>query len=71
MLDPDEIDRQIRNLMMTGLEDPRLIEVAERFICSYQERDRRLSDTLDQLLMEVDEMLLMLDLLEEEGPEEG
>lgn len=62
MHDPDDIERQLRELMLTGYDESVRAEL-ESILDGINERDRRISEMLDELLEEVDRLLLLMDEL--------
>jgi hypothetical protein len=65
---PDEIEKRIRERLL-GLEGDLACEDLESQIEAMIERDRRISETLEELLQEVDELILLADQLEEDEDE--
>ncbi len=59
----DEIDRQLRELMLEG-HNERVREDLERLLDDMHERDCRISAMLDELLEEVERLLLLMDELD-------
>lgn len=62
MHDPDNIERQLRELMLTGYDESVRAEL-ESILDNINERDCRISEMLDELLEEVDRLLLLMDEL--------
>ncbi|HOK58144.1 MAG TPA: hypothetical protein PK659_02175 [Methanothrix sp.] len=62
MHDPDDIERQLRELMLTGYDESVRAEL-ESILDGINERDCRISEMLDELLEEVDRLLLLMDEL--------
>ncbi|MBC7079752.1 MAG: hypothetical protein H5T42_04685 [Methanothrix sp.] len=62
MHDPDDIERQLRELMLTGYDGSVRAEL-ESILDGINERDCRISEMLDELLEEVDRLLLLMDEL--------
>ncbi len=70
MADSCDIERRMRQLLLNPEDEDLLAELQEIFEDA-DERDKKISDTLDELLKEVDELILMVDQLEEEENCEG
>jgi hypothetical protein len=64
MLDSEKIERQIRDLMLSDLEEEDLFSRVEDLFGLSQKRDCRISETLEELLAEVDRLILLADLLD-------
>ncbi|MGB9901438.1 hypothetical protein [Methanothrix sp.] len=62
MHNPDDIERQLRELMLTGYDESVRAEL-ESILDGINERDCRISEMLDELLEEVDRLLLLMDEL--------
>ncbi len=75
MLSPDEATKRIRE-MIIEMGDDELLAQFDGAVKAFDERDKRISRTLDELLEEVDELLLRMDDVEdndapsEDEPEE-
>ncbi|MBN1324299.1 MAG: hypothetical protein JW986_09955 [Methanotrichaceae archaeon] len=65
MLDSDDIERQMMDIMLLRLGDERLQGEVEGLLSSLYERDRRVSEMLDDLLDEVDDLIMRFDLLDD------
>jgi hypothetical protein len=61
---PDEIERRIREELL-GLAGDGACEDLESVLEALKERDRRISETLEELLQEVDDLILLADEIEE------
>lgn len=64
MLDSNEVERKIRETLLEMGED-RLLAKLEDAITGLDERDRRISDTMDEMVEEIDRLLEKLDDLED------
>lgn len=62
MPDSDIAAMRVRKLLLEMGDDQIMVE-AERALLTLHERDRRLSETLDDLMQEVDRLLLRMDEL--------
>jgi citrate lyase beta subunit len=63
---PDsDINQKIRE-MLKEMGDDRLLAQFEDAVAAFDERDRAISDTLDGLLLEVEEFLMRVDAIEAE-----
>jgi citrate lyase beta subunit len=63
---PDsDLNEKIRE-MLKEMGDDRLLAQFEDAVAAYDERDRAISNTLDGLLREVDELLMRVDAIEAE-----
>ena len=60
----DEAERRIRE-MLIEMGDDELLAQFDCAVKAFDERDQRISETLDELLMEVDELLLRMDAIED------
>jgi hypothetical protein len=70
---PDsDVNEKIRE-MLKEMGDDRLLAQFEDAVAAFDERDRAISNTLDGLLMDVDELLMRVDAIEaadeDESPE--
>jgi len=59
----DEAERRIRE-MLIEMGDDELLARFDGAVKAFDERDQRISETLDELLKEVDELLLRVDAIE-------
>ncbi len=62
---PDEIERRIREELL-GLAGDESCQDLESILEAIRERDRRISETLEELLQEVDDLILLADEIEED-----
>lgn len=62
MHDSEYVERQLRELMLTGYDESVRAEL-EAILDGINERDCRISEMLDELLEEVDRLLLLMDEL--------
>jgi hypothetical protein len=69
MPDSDEIERKMREMLLDMGDEQLLSGMIESFRLS-DERHQRISQSLEEMLEEVDRLLLKIDELEEEGLEE-
>ncbi|MDM7939884.1 MAG: hypothetical protein QUS07_06030 [Methanothrix sp.] len=65
MPDSNEVERKIREILLDMGDDQLLAELGG-VLKGFDERDRRISDTLEEMIEEVDRLLLKLDELEAE-----
>lgn len=63
MLDSNEVERKIRETLLEMGED-QLLAKLEDAITGLDERDRKISDTMDEMMEEIDRLLEKLDDLE-------
>ncbi len=74
MLSPDEATKRIRE-MIIEMGDDELLARFDSAVKAFDKRDKRISETLDELFEEVNELLLRIDDIEdkdmlfEDGPE--
>lgn len=63
---PDEIERRLREVLIgfTGNDDA--CEDLDSLLEAMKERDRRISETLEEMLQEVEDLILLADGLDEE-----
>jgi len=66
MLSSDDIKRRLGDITLLDLDDKQLCAEFEELLGVMDERDRQVSETLDQLLAEVGDLLILTDELEEE-----
>ncbi len=66
MLDLDKIERGLKSGDLLDLDDEQLSAELETIFTSLEERDRMISETLDALLAEVEELIALSDDLESE-----
>jgi len=66
MLGSDDIKRRIGDITPLDLDGKQLSAGFEELLDTMDERDRQVSETLDQLLAEVDDLLVLTDELEED-----
>ncbi len=66
MLDLDKIERVLKSGDLLDLDDEQLSAELEAFLQSLEERDREISETLETLLAEVEELIALSDELESE-----
>lgn len=65
MPDSNEVERKIREILL-DMGDDQLLAKLGGVLKGFDERDRRISDTLEEMIQEVDRLLLKLDELEAE-----
>ncbi len=63
MPDSNEVERKIREILL-DMGDDQLLAKLGGVLKGYDERDRRISETLEEMIEEVDRLLLKLDELE-------
>ena len=66
MLDLDKIERVLKCGDLLDLDDEELSVDLETFLQATDERDRQISETLETLLAEVEELIALSDELESE-----
>ncbi len=66
MLDLDKIERVLKSGDLLDLDDEQLSAELETFFQTLEERDRQISETLETLLAEVEELIALSDELESE-----
>ena len=66
MLDLDKIERVLKSGDLLDLDDEQLSAELEAFLQSLEERDRQISETLETLLTEVEELIALSDDTESE-----
>jgi CRISPR/Cas system-associated protein Csm6 len=66
MLNLDKIERVLKSGDLLDLDDERLSAELETFIQTLEERDRQISETLETLLEEVEELIALSDELDSE-----
>ena len=66
MLGSDDIKRRLGDITLLDLDGKQLSAGFEELLDTMDERDRQVSETLDQLLAEVDDLLVLTDELEED-----
>ena len=64
MLSSDDTKRRLGDITLLDLDDKQLCAEFEELLGTMDERDRQVSETLDQLLAEVDDLLILADELE-------
>ncbi len=64
MLSSDDIKRRLGDITLLDLDDKQLCAEFEELLGTMDERDRQVSETLDQLLVEVDDLLILADEVE-------
>jgi chaperonin cofactor prefoldin len=64
MPDSDEVERKIREMLLEMGED-KLLAKFEESIIGLDERDRMISDTMEEIIEEIDRLLERLDDLED------
>jgi hypothetical protein len=69
MPDSNEIERKIREMLLDMGDEHLLADLIESFRLS-DERHQRISQSLEEMLEEVDRLLLKIDELEDEGLED-
>jgi hypothetical protein len=68
MPDSDAVAQKLRQMLL-DLGDDQVMAEAERALLELCERDRRISETMEELLQEVDDLLLRMDRLDLEALE--
>ncbi|NMC11078.1 MAG: hypothetical protein GYA39_08945 [Methanothrix sp.] len=66
MPDSNEVERKIREILL-DMGDDQLLAKLGGVLKGFDERDRRISDALEEMIEEVDRLLLKLDELEAEA----
>ena len=66
MLNLDKIERVLKSGDLLDLDDEQLSAELETFFQTLEERDRQISETLETLLVEVEELIALSDGLESE-----
>ncbi|MHC1594274.1 MAG: hypothetical protein ACXQT2_03085 [Methanotrichaceae archaeon] len=66
MLSSDDIKRRLGDITLLDLDDKQLCAEFEELLGTMDERDRQVYETLDQLLAEVDDLLILADEVEED-----
>jgi CRISPR/Cas system-associated protein Csm6 len=66
MLDLDKIERVLKSGDLLDLDDEQLSAELESFFQTLEERDRQISETLETLLSEVEELIALSDEMESE-----
>jgi len=66
MLDLDGIERLLKDGEILDLDDDQLRARLDELFNTLGERDRQISETLDEMLAQVDELILIADELDEE-----
>ena len=66
MLNLDKIERVLKSGDLLDLDDEQLSAELEAFFQTLEERDRQISETLETLLVEVEELIALSDGLESE-----
>lgn len=66
MLNLDKIERVLKSGDLLDLDDEQLSAELETFFQTLEERDRQISETLETLLAEVEELIALSDELESE-----
>ncbi|RQW79364.1 MAG: hypothetical protein EHM14_08995 [Methanothrix sp.] len=69
MPDSDEVERKIREMLLEMGED-KLLAKFEESIIGLDERDRMISDTMEEMIEEIDRLLERLDDLEDGAPDD-
>ncbi len=64
MLSSDDIKRRLGDITLLDLDDKQLCAEFEELLGTMDEHDRQVSETLDQLLAEVDDLLILVDEVE-------
>lgn len=64
MLSSDDIKRRLGDITLLDLDDKQLCAEFEELLGTMDEHDRQVSETLDQLLVEVDDLLILADEVE-------
>ena len=64
MLSSDDIKRRLGDITLLDLDDKQLCAEFEELLGMMDEHDRQVSKTLDQLLAEVDDLLILADEVE-------
>jgi hypothetical protein len=60
----DDVERKIRE-MLIEMGDTRLLAEFDGAVKAFDERSRRVDETLEELMQEVDELLLQMDKIDE------
>jgi hypothetical protein len=68
MPDSDMVAQRLRQMLLDMGDDQIMVE-AERALLDLSERDRRISETMEELMQEVDDLLLRMDKLDLEALE--
>jgi hypothetical protein len=68
MPDSDMVAQRLRQMLLDMGDDQIMVE-AERALLDLCERDRRISETMEELMQEVDDLLLRMDKLDLEALE--
>ena len=66
MLDLDGIESLLKDGAILDLDDDQLRARLDELFSTIEEQDRQISETLDEMLAQVDELLLIADDLEED-----
>lgn len=66
----DEVERKIRE-MLVEMGDTKLLAEFEGAVKAFDERSRRIDETLEELMQEVDGLLLQMDEMDEDGLDEA
>jgi len=69
MPDSDEVERKIREMLLEMGED-KLLAKFEESIIGLDERDRMISNTMEEMIEEIDRLLERLDDLEDGAPDD-
>lgn len=67
MQESDEIEKRLRELLLLDPGDEQFHMEAEKILDSLCERDRRISETFEELLDEIDDLIFLAERLEKEG----
>ncbi len=70
MPEPDEVEKKIREMLL-DLGDEKICAQIEEVLTAMRARDQTISETLEGLLEEVDELILLADELEDDDSLSG
>lgn len=70
MPESDEVEKKIKEALL-DLGDDQLCAQLEEVLAAMKERDQMISETLEGLLEEVDELILLADEIEDEDSTSG
>jgi hypothetical protein len=67
MQESDEVEKRLSELVMLDLSDEQFRLEAEEIFELLSERDRQISETFDELLEEIDDLIILAERLEKEN----